>query len=227
MSQTTFIDADTHITEPADVWTSRVPARWKDDVPQVRWDDEKQEEVWTVAGNDLMPVGFTALAGFDGKFPDHPARYQDSHPGSYDASARLRYMDEIGCAAQVLYPNVGGFGSGGFLKLGEGRLAALVENQREASRRVERVWVPRPEHLAEALDSRRMKTTDKAAQASVCDGELLANGICSPPRWPPATNFSARLPLPPYLRRPPNVINVSCGRQLWVRFSPPPAGCVC
>ena len=86
----------------------------------------------------------------------------------------------------------------------------------------------RVEHLAEALDSRRMmKTTDKAAQASGCDGQLLANGICSPPRWPPATNFSARLPLPPYLRRPPNVINVSCGRQLWVRFSPPPAVCVC
>jgi len=117
MSQYTFIDADTHITEPADVWTSRVPAKWKDSVPQVLWDSESQEEVWHIGGNALMPVGFTALAGFDGKFPEHPARYQDSHPGAYDASARLRYMDEIGCAAQVLYPNVGGFGSQLFLRL--------------------------------------------------------------------------------------------------------------
>ena len=31
----TMIDADTHVTEPADVWTSRVPARWKDRVPHV------------------------------------------------------------------------------------------------------------------------------------------------------------------------------------------------
>jgi hypothetical protein len=32
-----FIDSDTHLTEPADVWTSRVPAKWKDKVPNVRW----------------------------------------------------------------------------------------------------------------------------------------------------------------------------------------------
>jgi predicted TIM-barrel fold metal-dependent hydrolase len=112
-----FIDADTHITEPADVWTSRVPAKWKELVPHVRFDDESQEEMWFVDGERLMPVGMTALAGFDGKFPAHPARYEDSHPGAYDATARLAYMDEIGCAAQVLYPNVGGFGSQLFLRL--------------------------------------------------------------------------------------------------------------
>lgn len=117
MPEYSFIDADTHITEPADVWTSRVPAKWKDDVPQVRFNEQTQEEVWTIRGNDLMPVGMTALAGFDGNFPAHPARFEDAHPGSYDASARLRYMDEIGCAAQVLYPNVGGFGSQLFLRL--------------------------------------------------------------------------------------------------------------
>ena len=117
MSRYTFIDADTHITEPPDVWTSRVPSKWKDDVPQVRFDAEAQEEMWVVGGNTLMPVGMTALAGFDGKFPAHPSRYEEAHKGSYDASARLAYMDEIGCAAQVLYPNVGGFGSQLFLKL--------------------------------------------------------------------------------------------------------------
>ena len=40
-----FIDADTHITEPDDVWTSRVPAKWKELVPHVRFDDEAQEEM--------------------------------------------------------------------------------------------------------------------------------------------------------------------------------------
>jgi predicted TIM-barrel fold metal-dependent hydrolase len=122
MSDYTFIDADTHITEPADVWTSRVPAKWKDDVPQVHWVEAAQEEMWHVGGNAFLPVGMTALAGFDGKFPKHPARFEDAHPGSYDASARLRYMDEIGCAAQVLYPNVGGFGSQFFLRLPDAEL---------------------------------------------------------------------------------------------------------
>ena len=30
-----IIDADSHVTEPPDVWTARVPAKYRDDVPQV------------------------------------------------------------------------------------------------------------------------------------------------------------------------------------------------
>ena len=39
------------------------------------------------------------------------------HPGAYDAKARLKYMDEMGIWAMVMYPNVGGFGNQQFLKL--------------------------------------------------------------------------------------------------------------
>ncbi len=113
----TLIDADTHITEPADVWTSRVPARWKDRVPHVRRDEQSGEECWFLEDNRMMPVGMTAMAGWPEKFPNHPPSYEASHAGAYDASARLAYMDEIGCWAQVLYPNVGGFGSQFFLRL--------------------------------------------------------------------------------------------------------------
>jgi predicted TIM-barrel fold metal-dependent hydrolase len=113
----TLIDADTHITEPADVWTSRVPSRWKDRVPQVRWDDASQEECWFLEDQKLSPVGMTAMAGWPEKFPQHPPTFEASHAGAYDASARLRYMDEIGCWAQVLYPNVGGFGNQFFLRI--------------------------------------------------------------------------------------------------------------
>ena len=30
------VDIDTHITEPADVWTSRVAGKWGDQVPHVK-----------------------------------------------------------------------------------------------------------------------------------------------------------------------------------------------
>ena len=33
------IDADTHITEPGDLWTSRLPAKWKDRAPHIVRDD--------------------------------------------------------------------------------------------------------------------------------------------------------------------------------------------
>ena len=33
------------------------------------------------------------------------------HPGAYDPKARLKYMDDMGIWAMVMYPNVGGFGA--------------------------------------------------------------------------------------------------------------------
>jgi predicted TIM-barrel fold metal-dependent hydrolase len=45
--------------------------------------------------------------------------YEDILPAAYDADARLRLLDEVGIWAQLLYPNVGGFGGQRFLKLGD------------------------------------------------------------------------------------------------------------
>ena len=59
---------------------------------------------------------------FNGSPPDSPKGYDDILKSSYDADARLAHMDAEGIYAQVLYPNVGGFGSGGFLKLKEPEL---------------------------------------------------------------------------------------------------------
>ena len=62
------------------------------------------------------------MAGFDGSPPDSPMGYADIPKSSFDAGERLKHMDAEGIYAQVLYPNVGGFGSGGFLKLKEPEL---------------------------------------------------------------------------------------------------------
>ena len=43
---------------------------------------------------------------------DGPRTYDDIPPSAFDASARLAFMDVEGIHAQVLYPNVGGFGIG-------------------------------------------------------------------------------------------------------------------
>ena len=118
-----IIDADSHITEPADVWTSRVPARYRDDVPVVVREDGA--DLWVLNGERLSPVGVTAPAGWPTFPPEYPPTYSDVHPGSYDATARLRYMDEAAIWAQVLYPNVGGFGSEHFLKIADEELKLL------------------------------------------------------------------------------------------------------
>ena len=111
------IDVDTHITEPPDTWTSRVSRRWGDDIPHV----ERVEgtDTWMVNGKRWSTPGNTAMAGFDGTLPDGPATYEDMHPGAWDPAARVAFMDQQRIRAQVLYPNLGGFGAGAWLDQGD------------------------------------------------------------------------------------------------------------
>jgi len=118
------IDADSHVTEPADTWTSRVPARYADQVPHVV-KDAAGKDVWMLGGVQIYTVGATSAAGFPGFPASRPQTYEDLHPGSYDAAARLRYLDEAGIWAQVLYPNVGGFGSQQFRKIADPEVQLL------------------------------------------------------------------------------------------------------
>ena len=52
------VDADTHISEPYDLWTSRAPASIRDLVPQVR-ENEHGVKRWYVDGDQEMgkPAG--------------------------------------------------------------------------------------------------------------------------------------------------------------------------
>ncbi len=117
------IDVDSHLTEPPDVWTARVPASRRDEVPHIERVDG--QDVWMVKGERLGAPGYYSMAGHDGIMPASiPQTYDDIAPAMYDANARLRFLDEQGIRAQVLYPNVGGFGNGYFLRLGDRELVA-------------------------------------------------------------------------------------------------------
>ena len=121
-SQDWVIDVDAHITEPADVWTARVPARLRDRAPRLQRDDTGRD-VWHVADSTpLVPVGFTAVAGWPEPFPAGPRNMDEVPRAAWDAAARLEYLDSIGVWAQALYPNVAGFGNQQFLALGDPEL---------------------------------------------------------------------------------------------------------
>jgi len=112
------IDCDSHITEPGDVWTSRLPERLRQRGPRLVRNPETGQDYWQVGDfTPLVPVGHTAVAGWHEPFPAAPRNMDEVPPAAHDASARLAYMDRVGIWAQALYPNVGGFGNQGFLKL--------------------------------------------------------------------------------------------------------------
>ena len=54
------IDVDTHVTEPADLWSSRVAKKHQDLAPRVVRVDG--EDVWLVGGKPQIPAGMSAMA---------------------------------------------------------------------------------------------------------------------------------------------------------------------
>ena len=117
------IDCDTHLTEPPDVWSARLPARHRERGPRLVRDPERGWDVWQIGGvQGMLTVGHTAVAGWPEPFPAAPKTMAEVPAAAYDAKARLAYMDSVGIWAMALYPNVGGFGNEAFLRLGDAEL---------------------------------------------------------------------------------------------------------
>ncbi len=111
------IDVDAHVTEPGDVWTARLPEHLRDRGPRLQR-DHTGRDVWHVADSTpMVPVGFTAVAGWPEPFPAGPKNMDEVPPAAWNADARLDYLDSIGVWAQAMYPNVAGFGNQQFLAL--------------------------------------------------------------------------------------------------------------
>jgi predicted TIM-barrel fold metal-dependent hydrolase len=109
-----IVDTDTHVSEPPDLWTSRVDPELHDRVPQVRWDEDAATEAWYMGDQRLITPGATAHAGWHERFPLTPRRFSDIDPACWNAKDRLAKMDELGIRAQVLYPNIAAFGTRSF-----------------------------------------------------------------------------------------------------------------
>jgi predicted TIM-barrel fold metal-dependent hydrolase len=117
------VDADTHLTEPHDLWTAQAPASMLDKVPHVIKDDDGIDQ-WVVGGGVIGRAGGGGVIGRDGsKINAQKGLFEwtidDIHAGAYDPVARLEMMDEMGIYAEVLYPNVIGLGGQGIAEMVE------------------------------------------------------------------------------------------------------------
>jgi predicted TIM-barrel fold metal-dependent hydrolase len=114
-SKLRVIDADTHWTEPHDLWTRRAPRSLRDRVPQVKMHDGQMS--WIIDGNQSIGTGAHPNSAIlkDGskvrKLDQFLGlKFADVHLGSSDVKERLAVMDETGVYAQIVYPNILGFG---------------------------------------------------------------------------------------------------------------------
>ena len=87
-----LISADSHLTEPGDLWTSRVAAKYKERVPRI--DRFEQGDAWIMEGvPQPVSFGFTACAGMDPEDMTDWIRFEDLRRGGYDPAARCAETD--------------------------------------------------------------------------------------------------------------------------------------
>jgi predicted TIM-barrel fold metal-dependent hydrolase len=114
---------DDHIIEPADVWSSRVPARFREAAPHVVEEDGR--EFWVYENQRFPTMGLNAVAGKPREsWNMEPVRFSDMIPGCYDPKARAQDLLSQGVFASVSFPTLPRFGGMLFTSFADKELAS-------------------------------------------------------------------------------------------------------
>jgi len=203
------IDADTHYTEPPDLWTSRAPAVYKDRVFHI--EERNGVPTWVVDG---VEIGFARGGGVVGQHGEKIPFFDSSdkgidwvHRGAWDPKARLELMDECGIHAQVLFPNVVGLGGHTLNTVvqDEGLRMACVEIYNDAMADLQNEsnlrFLPQPVMPAWDVD-RCVKETERCAQLGLrginmtSDPQDLGSPDLANRAWDPLWEACADLNMP-------------------------------
>jgi predicted TIM-barrel fold metal-dependent hydrolase len=111
MDDLRIIDCDSHLTEPPDLWSSRVPESMRSRIPEQRTVDGETmwflgDEPWSTIGANTIDASGKRIYGAITVQP-----FEEVHPACWRVKDRLRLLDEEGIFAQLLYPNGIGFAS--------------------------------------------------------------------------------------------------------------------
>ena len=105
----TLISSDSHVTEPPDLWTSRLDPAFRDRAPHYLNDPERGGLYFVVENQIPQQVNVNIAAGQ--RPEDYEAFFrlglESGRPGGWDPAARLEDMDADGIEASVLYTSQG------------------------------------------------------------------------------------------------------------------------
>jgi uncharacterized protein len=111
MSRNGVVSADSHMTEPLDLWEQRIDARFRSRAPKVI--ENKRGEgaryLFLAEGSAPFPIAGGFAAGRSGKELQAllDKGYEAARPSGWDPVERLKDQDLDGIDAEVLYPSLG------------------------------------------------------------------------------------------------------------------------
>jgi predicted TIM-barrel fold metal-dependent hydrolase len=110
MTASKVISADSHMTEPGDLWVERLDRKFRDRAPRVV-KNEKSGPAYLFVGPGIHPLAVAAAfaAGKGGaELREHMNHgYEAARPSGWDPVERLKDQDLDGVRAEVLYSTLG------------------------------------------------------------------------------------------------------------------------
>lgn len=111
MADEKLISADSHVSEPTDLWTERVEKKYRDRAPRLAINPDGRDGAYFLyEGYPPHPIGIGLAAG---KSPQELAEfltkgtYGDARPGGWDPAERMKDNELDGVEADVLYTTLG------------------------------------------------------------------------------------------------------------------------
>jgi hypothetical protein len=104
-----LISVDDHIIEPPDMFVGHLPARYRDDAPQLVHRDDGTD-VWQFRGTTIPNAALNAVAGRPKEeYGLEPQGLDEIRPGCYDVHERVKDMNAGGILASMNFPSFPGF----------------------------------------------------------------------------------------------------------------------
>lgn len=208
LTDTFVVDADSHWSEPADLFTRSAPPAYKERVPRVEVVDGQR--MWVFDGH---PVGRFSAAGVIGRDGSKEAadialnhwEHEQIHVAAYDPKVRLEVMDESGIDAQIVFPSTIGLG-GEHLGEADAELSnvairlyndAQAQVQAESNERLLPLpLMPAWDVGASAAEAERVAGMGARGVNMTCDPQDLGAPDMADPAWDPFWEVCAGLRLP-------------------------------
>ena len=107
-----ILDADSHISEPLNLWRERLPAKYRDKAPRMLTEYQNKPGAWWLIEEDRQP--HNVILGFGANKSVEEIQqlltsfsYAGAHRGGWDPAQRLKDMGQDGIAGDVLYTTLG------------------------------------------------------------------------------------------------------------------------
>jgi predicted TIM-barrel fold metal-dependent hydrolase len=112
MPEYPLLDADSHVSEPLNLWQERLPAEYRAKAPRMLTEYEGKPGAWWLIEEDREP--HNVILGFGGNKTLEELQqllkgfsYAGAHRGGWDPAQRIKDMDQDGVAGDVLYTTLG------------------------------------------------------------------------------------------------------------------------